>query len=148
MEFDADCYYLAVLSVKQIGGSARFIAAKQNVSEFNRCSWVFVLGLCTALDTKCGQAFGAKKLHLVGLYAQRMMVITTVASALIVLLWSFAGGILLAFGQDVNVAELSQQYIYGVMPGIWPTVRTSTSEFVCDAVLVINTSGTQRITGD
>ena len=81
------------------------------------------VGLCSALDTMCGQAYGAEKPQLVGIYLQRMVVITTVATGFIFLLWSFAEELLLALGQDPVVAKLSQEYIFAIMPGFWPVVR-------------------------
>ena len=45
-------------------------------------------GMCTALDALLSQAYGAKSYSLLGLHAQRAMVMFTVASIPIAAIWS------------------------------------------------------------
>ncbi|KAG5617055.1 hypothetical protein H5410_016879 [Solanum commersonii] len=49
------------------------ISVAQNV--IGTFSFGFMLGMGSALETLCGQAFGAGQIHMLGIYTQRSMVI-------------------------------------------------------------------------
>eukprot|EP01113_Clastostelium_recurvatum_P035522 TRINITY_DN4965_c0_g1_i5.p1 TRINITY_DN4965_c0_g1~~TRINITY_DN4965_c0_g1_i5.p1 ORF type:complete len:609 (+),score=100.02 TRINITY_DN4965_c0_g1_i5:80-1906(+) len=76
-------------------------------------------GLSMALDTLCSQAYGAKKYKLVGLQAQRAMVILTFMCVPIALLWYYAG-FLLQYVGTAQTADLSQFWLRRLIPCIWP----------------------------
>ena len=60
--------------------------------------------MSSSLDTLCGQAFGAKQYHLLGIYKQRAILVPTALSALVAVIWGYTGQILLLFGQDPEIA--------------------------------------------
>ncbi|XAR73455.1 hypothetical protein NMG60_11007427 [Bertholletia excelsa] len=66
-----------------------------------------LLGMASALETLCGQAFGAKKLHMLGVYMQRSWIVLFVCCVLLLPVFVFASPVLKLLGQPVNVAELS-----------------------------------------
>lgn len=63
------------------------------------------LGMASALETLCGQAFGAKKYYMLGVYVQRSWVILTLCCILLLPLYIFASPILKILGQPDDVAE-------------------------------------------
>ncbi|XP_056859940.1 protein DETOXIFICATION 28-like isoform X1 [Raphanus sativus] len=65
------------------------------------------LGMASALQTLCGQAFGAKKYDLLGVYLQRSWVVLFLFSILLLPMYFFATPILKYFGQPDDIAELS-----------------------------------------
>ncbi|KAE9457378.1 hypothetical protein C3L33_10717, partial [Rhododendron williamsianum] len=67
----------------------------------------FLLGMASALETLCGQAYGAKQYHMLGIYMQRSWVVLFFSSILLVPLFLFATPILEFTGQSTEVAELS-----------------------------------------
>ncbi|KAJ9670195.1 hypothetical protein PVL29_026626 [Vitis rotundifolia] len=66
-----------------------------------------LLGMASALETLCGQAFGAKKYYMLGVYMQRSWIVLFMCCVLILPLYLFASPILKLTGQPTDVAELS-----------------------------------------
>uniref|UniRef100_A0ACD5UAE2 Uncharacterized protein n=1 Tax=Avena sativa TaxID=4498 RepID=A0ACD5UAE2_AVESA len=64
----------------------------------------FLAGMASSLDTLCGQAFGAKQYHLLGIYKQRAIVVLTLVSVVVAIIWAYTGKILLLVGQDPEIA--------------------------------------------
>lgn len=64
-----------------------------------------MLGMASALETLCGQAFGAKKYHMLGVYLQRSCIILFLFALLLLPMYFFATPILLLVGQPPELAE-------------------------------------------
>ncbi|KAL7175910.1 hypothetical protein ACSBR2_029477 [Camellia fascicularis] len=67
----------------------------------------FLLGMASALETLCGQAYGAKQYYMLGIYMQRSWVVLFLGSILLLPLFVFATPILKLTGQSAAVAELA-----------------------------------------
>ncbi|KAB1211680.1 Protein TRANSPARENT TESTA 12 [Morella rubra] len=65
------------------------------------------LGMASALETLCGQAFGAKRSHMLGIYLQRSWIVLFVCCFLLLPVYVFTAPILKFLGQDDDVAESS-----------------------------------------
>lgn len=63
--------------------------------------------MASALETLCGQAFGAKQYHMLGIYLQRSWIVLFLFSVLLLPLFVFASPILKLLGQSDALAELS-----------------------------------------
>lgn len=63
------------------------------------------LGMASALETLCGQSFGAKQYHMLGVYLQRSWIVLLLCTILLVPLFVFSTPLLLLIGQDADVAE-------------------------------------------
>ena len=68
---------------------------------------VHQLGMASALETLCGQAFGAKKYYMLGVYMQRSWIVLFVCCVLLLPLYLCASPFLKLLGQPPEVAELS-----------------------------------------
>ncbi|GMH14657.1 hypothetical protein Nepgr_016498 [Nepenthes gracilis] len=66
-----------------------------------------LLGMASALETLCGQAYGAKKYHMLGIYMQRSWIVLFLCCVLLLPLYMFASPLLKLMGQPSDVAELS-----------------------------------------
>ncbi|KAL0728334.1 hypothetical protein Bca4012_024427 [Brassica carinata] len=66
-----------------------------------------LLGMASALETLCGQAFGAKKYDMLGVYMQRSWIVLFLFATLLLPMYLFASPILKFFGQPEDIAELS-----------------------------------------
>jgi MATE family multidrug resistance protein len=75
--------------------------------------------MATSLDTLCGQAFGAKQHHLLGIYKQRAILVLTLVSVGLAVVWWYAGRILLLFGQDPEIAAGAGSYIRWMIPALF-----------------------------
>ncbi|KAJ8513077.1 hypothetical protein OPV22_003511 [Ensete ventricosum] len=64
-----------------------------------------MLGMASAVQTVCGQAFGAKKYRAMGVICQRALVLHLVAAVLLGFLYWFSGPLLRAIGQSDSIAK-------------------------------------------
>ncbi|XP_021808155.1 protein DETOXIFICATION 27-like isoform X1 [Prunus avium] len=64
-----------------------------------------LLGMASALETLCGQAFGAKRHHMLGIYLQRSWIVLFFCCILLLPIYIFASPILKLLGQADDVAE-------------------------------------------
>ncbi|PSC75850.1 MATE efflux family [Micractinium conductrix] len=78
----------------------------------------FVLGLLGALDTLCGQAWGAKNYKALGVYLQRAVITTLLISALICVLWFNIEGLVLALGQEPVIAAGAARFLRLATPAL------------------------------
>ena len=69
------------------------------------------IGLSTALETLCSQAFGAKQYRKSGLYFQRSLLIHALTCFPLVALWINSETLLLLFHQDPDVAGVAGQFL-------------------------------------
>ncbi|XP_022945368.1 protein DETOXIFICATION 29-like [Cucurbita moschata] len=72
-----------------------------------------MLGMGSALETLCGQAYGAGQLDMMGVYVQRSCVILISTAMILTPFYVFATPVLMAIGQTAEVAEAA-----GVM-SVW-----------------------------
>lgn len=79
-------------------------------------SFGFLLGMGSALETLCGQAFGAGQVHMLGIYMQRSMIILLATCILVSPLYIFATPILKLLGQRDDIAAPAGVYTLMVLP--------------------------------
>ena len=72
--------------------------------------------MASALQTLCGQAFGAKKYHMLGIYMQRAWIVLFLIAVLTLPIFLFASPILRLMGQAAAVAELTGVVARWVVP--------------------------------
>jgi MATE family multidrug resistance protein len=76
-------------------------------------------GMGSALETLCGQAYGAKKPGLLGVYLQRSWILLTAMSVLMLPLYLFATPILRFFHQDEEIAVLAGRFSLYMIPQLF-----------------------------
>nr|XP_015612775.1 protein DETOXIFICATION 16 isoform X4 [Oryza sativa Japonica Group] len=104
--------FVGHLGELQLAGSS-LAASLASVTGFSLLS-----GMSSALDTLCGQAYGAGQHRLLGVYAQRAMLVLAAAAVPIALVWASAGEILLLFGQDPAIAAEAGAYARWMIPSL------------------------------
>lgn len=79
------------------------------------------LGLGSALETLCGQAFGAGPIHhhMLGIFLQRALVVLYGACIPISFLFIYMEHILLLLGQDPHISEKAGEYALCLLPSIY-----------------------------
>nr|CAB3449645.1 unnamed protein product [Digitaria exilis] len=76
-------------------------------------------GMACSLDTLCGQAFGARQHHMLGIYKQRAMVVLALVSVPVAAVWAYTGEILTWCGQDPEIAAGAGSYIRCMIPALF-----------------------------
>ncbi|OVA15274.1 Multi antimicrobial extrusion protein [Macleaya cordata] len=64
-----------------------------------------MLGVASGLETLCGQAYGAKQYHMMGIYLQRSWIVLFFSAVLLLPMFIFATPLLKFMGQSEEVAE-------------------------------------------
>ncbi|KAJ3686034.1 hypothetical protein LUZ61_015198 [Rhynchospora tenuis] len=78
-----------------------------------------LMGSASAMDTLCGQAYGAKQHYLLGIYKQRAMLILTLLSIPLATIWFYTNDILLLFGQEADIACEAGIYAKWLIPSLF-----------------------------
>ncbi|MFQ6669036.1 hypothetical protein Gotur_034439 [Gossypium turneri] len=81
--------------------------------------FAFMTGLSGALETLCGQGFGAKMYKMLGIYLQASCIISFFFSIIISVLWSFTEPILVLLHQDPEISRAAAVYMKFLIPGLF-----------------------------
>ncbi|XP_047943377.1 protein DETOXIFICATION 35-like isoform X1 [Salvia hispanica] len=86
-------------------GDLQLSAFSIAISVVGNFAFGFLLGMGSALETLCGQAFGAGQVHMLGVYMQRSAIILFATCILLAPLYIFATPILMLLGQPEQIAK-------------------------------------------
>ncbi|GMH21846.1 hypothetical protein Nepgr_023689 [Nepenthes gracilis] len=75
-----------------------------------------ILGMASALETLCGQAFGAKRLHMLGVYVQRSWIVLSICSIILLPIYIWSGSILKLIGFPTDIAEETEVVSLWLIP--------------------------------
>lgn len=78
-----------------------------------------LLGMGSALETLCGQAYGARQYHLLWLFLLRAEVVLNATSVPIAILWWNMGKVLLFFRQDTEISLKGGDYARCLIPALF-----------------------------
>ncbi|KAL5707620.1 Protein DETOXIFICATION 21 [Ranunculus cassubicifolius] len=87
-----------------------------------------LLGMASGLETLCGQAYGAKQHHMLGIYLQRSWVVLTICSLILIPVFVFASPLLKLLGQDDDVAHIAGYISLWFIPMIFAFVVSFTCQ--------------------
>jgi MATE family multidrug resistance protein len=82
-------------------------------------SFGIMLGMGSALETLCGQAFGAGQIDMLGIYMQRSWVILITTSLLLSVLYIFAAPLLKLIGQTEEISETAGLFAIYMIPQLF-----------------------------
>ncbi|KAF8008534.1 hypothetical protein BT93_K2256 [Corymbia citriodora subsp. variegata] len=114
-------YCLQVISVMYVGhlGELALSGASLATSFATVTGFSLFIGMSSALETFCGQSYGAKQYHMLGIYKQRAMIVLLIASIPLAILWANTGQILLFFKQDPQISAEAGSYARFMIPSIF-----------------------------
>ncbi|KAF7834597.1 protein DETOXIFICATION 16-like [Senna tora] len=75
-----------------------------------------LVGMASALDTLCGQSYGAKQHHKLGTHMQRAMLVLMIVSIPLAIIWANTKSILIALGQDPEISAEAGHYAQLMIP--------------------------------
>uniref|UniRef100_J3LQD4 Protein DETOXIFICATION n=1 Tax=Oryza brachyantha TaxID=4533 RepID=J3LQD4_ORYBR len=81
-----------------------------------------MLGMGSAVETLCGQAYGAHKYDMLGIYMQRSVILLTAVGVPLAAGYALSRPILLHLGQSPAIADAAQLFMYGLIPQIFAYV--------------------------
>ncbi|TXG62903.1 hypothetical protein EZV62_009897 [Acer yangbiense] len=100
-------------------GDIELSAITISLSVISNFSYGFMLGMASALETLCGQAFGAGNLELLGVYMQRSWIILFVACFFLLPFYVFATPVLKILGQQHDIADLAGKFSIQIIPQLF-----------------------------
>ncbi|CAN1265818.1 Protein DETOXIFICATION 16 [Linum perenne] len=114
-------YSLNLISVMFVGhlGELSLSSASMATSFATVTGFSLLLGMASALDTFCGQAYGAKQYHTMSIHTQRAMLVLLVISIPLSVIWANTANILIAVGQQQDIAEGAGTYATFMIPSIF-----------------------------
>ncbi|XP_057472423.1 protein DETOXIFICATION 18-like isoform X2 [Actinidia eriantha] len=81
--------------------------------------FAFMIGLSGALETLCGQGYGAKLYGILGIYLQASCLISFFFSLIISIFWFYSEPILISLHQDPQISKSASLYVRFLVPGLF-----------------------------
>ncbi|PSS34304.1 Protein DETOXIFICATION like [Actinidia chinensis var. chinensis] len=100
-------------------GDVELSAVSISLSVINTFSFGFMLGMGSALETLCGQAFGAGQVYMLGVYMQRSWIILSTTCIVLLPIYIFATPVLKLLGQQDDVANLAGEFTLLLIPQLF-----------------------------
>ncbi|KAK9931344.1 hypothetical protein M0R45_018621 [Rubus argutus] len=92
-----------------------------------------LLGMASALETLCGQSYGAKQYDMLGVHLQRSWIVLFVSAFFLVPISIFTTPILEALGQEENIAQVAGVISLWTIPVIFAFVLSFTCQMYLQA---------------
>ncbi|KAK7380069.1 hypothetical protein VNO78_32446 [Psophocarpus tetragonolobus] len=103
-------YSLQIISLMFVGHLDELLLAGASLaaSFVNVTGFSVLIGMSSALDTFCGQSYGAQQYHMVGIHMQRAIVVIMLATIPMSIIWTYLRPILVVLHQDKTIAAHAQ----------------------------------------
>lgn len=114
-------YCLQVISIMFVGhlGELALSSASMACSFASVTGFSVLLGMGSALETLCGQAYGAKQYHMLGIHTQRAMLTLLIVSIPLAIIWFYTGTLLLSLGQDAEISAGAGTFNRWLIPSLF-----------------------------
>ncbi|XP_057974200.1 protein DETOXIFICATION 16-like isoform X2 [Malania oleifera] len=114
-------YFLKMISVMFVGhfGELALSGASMATSFTTMTGCSLLMGMASALDTLCGQSYGAKQYHMLGIHMQKAMLVLLLVSIPLAVIWANTGSILMTLGQDPEISKEAEVYARFMIPSLF-----------------------------
>ncbi|WOH10280.1 hypothetical protein DCAR_0729747 [Daucus carota subsp. sativus] len=115
-------YMLRVISMMMIGhlGELSLSGASIATSLTNVTGFSLLFGMSSALETLCGQAYGAERYQMLGIYTYGAIISLLLVCIPISILWIFTEKLLLLIGEDPLISHEAGNYSIWLIPNLFP----------------------------
>ncbi|KAJ4980543.1 hypothetical protein NE237_031380 [Protea cynaroides] len=100
-------------------GNLELAAASLGNTGIQVLSYGLMLGMGSAVETLCGQAYGASKYEMLGIYLQRSTILLMLTGIPLMMIYIFCKPILILLGQSPMIASAAAVFVYGLIPQIF-----------------------------
>ncbi|KAL4290033.1 hypothetical protein GQ457_14G010900 [Hibiscus cannabinus] len=100
-------------------GNLELAAASLGNSGVQLLAFGLMLGMGSAVETLCGQAYGAHRYSMLGVYLQRSTIVLTLTGIPLALVYAFSKPIMILLGESKDVASAAAVFVYGLIPQIF-----------------------------
>ncbi|XP_022728016.1 protein DETOXIFICATION 8-like [Durio zibethinus] len=131
-------YLLQVISVMMVGhlGELALSGIAIGSSFTNVTGFSFIFGMAGALETLCGQAYGAQQYQKFGTYTYCSIICLIPVCIPICFLWIFMDKLLVLMGQDPEIAMVAGRYAIWLIPALfaYPFLQSLIRYFQCQGL--------------
>ncbi|PON35431.1 Multi antimicrobial extrusion protein [Trema orientale] len=137
-------YFLQVISIMVVGHLGKLYLSSTAIAiSFGAVSGFSLLfGMASALETLCGQAYGAKQYQKLGIQTNTAIFSLIIVCLPLSLMWIYVGKILVFMGQDPVISTEAGQFLLWLIPALFayatlqPLVRYFQSQSLTSPLLV------------
>ncbi|KAK6921672.1 Multi antimicrobial extrusion protein [Dillenia turbinata] len=114
-------YCLQVISIMFVGhlGELPLSGASMATSFASVTGFSVLLGMGSALETLCGQAYGAKQYHMLSVHTQRAMLVLLALCIPLAMVWFYTANILTFFGQNREISSEAGKFNQWMIPSLF-----------------------------
>ncbi|XP_050893774.1 protein DETOXIFICATION 16 [Lathyrus oleraceus] len=114
-------YILQTISIMFVGhlGTLPLSGASMATSFAAVTGFTLLMGIASALDTFCGQSNGAGQYHMLGIHMQRSMLVVSIVSVFLAIIWANTESILVAIHQDKAISKEAGSYALFMIPSLF-----------------------------
>lgn len=100
-------------------GNLELAAASLGNTGIQVFAYGLMLGMGSAVETLCGQAYGAKTYGMLGIYLQRSTILLMVTGIPLTIIYAFCKPLLVLLGESETIAAAAAIFVYGLIPQIF-----------------------------
>ncbi|XAR53787.1 hypothetical protein NMG60_11022469 [Bertholletia excelsa] len=100
-------------------GNLELAAASLGNGGIQTFAYGLMLGMGSAVETLCGQAYGAHRYEMLGVYLQRSTIVLTITAFPLTVISLLSKQILILLGESTPVASAAAVFVYGLIPQIF-----------------------------
>ncbi|KAL2342373.1 hypothetical protein Fmac_003658 [Flemingia macrophylla] len=114
-------FCIQLISVMFVGhlGELALPGASMATSFCSVTGFSLLIGMASALDTLCGQSYGAKQHHMLGVHTQGAMIVLMIVSIPLAIIWANTRSILVFLGQDPEISAEAGRYSQLLVPSLF-----------------------------
>ncbi|KAL8250027.1 hypothetical protein R6Q59_033720 [Mikania micrantha] len=115
-------YLLRAMSMSMVGrlGQLELAGTAVATSFTNVIGFSLLFGMASALETLCGQAYGAQQYHKIGAYTYAAMISLILVCFPISVLWVYVDKLLVLVGQDPLISAQARKFSVWLIPILFP----------------------------
>ncbi|KAL0443872.1 UNVERIFIED_CONTAM: protein DETOXIFICATION 40, partial [Sesamum latifolium] len=121
-------------------GNLELAASSLGNNGIQLLAYGLMLGMGSAVETLCGQAYGAHKYEMLGIYMQRSTVLLMVTGLPLMIVYLFSKQLLLLLGESERVASAAALFVYGLIPQIFAYAANFPIQKFLQAQSIVNPS--------
>lgn len=116
--FNQGCFYISQAFAGHLGRMELSVAVLAT-SILNVTGFAALAGLASAMETLCGQAYGAGSYRMVGVVLQRALLVCFCAMVSLLPVWLYVEPLLRAIGQEAELSRLAARYVMLSVPSVF-----------------------------
>ncbi|KAK9267594.1 hypothetical protein L1049_010024 [Liquidambar formosana] len=121
-------------------GNLELAAASLGNNGIQIFAYGLMLGMGSAVETLCGQAYGAHKFEMLGIYLQRSTLLLMATAIPVMMIYIFSKPLLLLLGESSSIASAAAVFVYGLIPQIFAYAANFPIQKFLQAQSIVNPS--------